>query len=122
MNGRLDAGIPALRIRTCSATLGPMPPLAIACQLYTLRDLTQTDFAGTIAEVSRMGYGAVELAGYGNLRTADEVLKGHGMCVSASHTNIDSLERNLSRVLDDNQILGSRTIVLSFLPEGRRKD
>jgi sugar phosphate isomerase/epimerase len=102
-----------------------MPPLEIACQLYTLRDLTQTDFAGTIAEVARMGYGAVELAGYGNLRTAEEVhkvLQDHGMRVAASHTNIDALERQLNQVLDDNQALGSRTVVLSFLPEGHRKD
>ena len=102
-----------------------MPPLDIACQLYTLRDLTQKDFAHTMREVGRIGYRAVELAGYGNLRTAQEVhkvLQDEGMRVAASHTNIDALERNLGRVLDDNQVLGSQTVVLSFLPEPRRKD
>jgi len=102
-----------------------MPPLAIACQLYTLRDLTQTDFVGTIGELAQIGYEAVELAGYGNLRSAGEVhkvLEGHGMRVAANHTNLEALERNLARVLDDNQALGSGSVVLSFLPEHRRKD
>src|SRR5215213_3946952 len=102
-----------------------MPPMAIACQLYTLRDLTQTDFAGTISELARIGYRAVELAGCGNLRSAGavhKVLQGHGMRVAASHTNLHALERNLARVLEDNQLLGNGTVVLSFLPEHRRKD
>jgi sugar phosphate isomerase/epimerase len=102
-----------------------MLPLAIGCQLYTLRDLTQKDFAGTVRGVARVGYRAVELAGYGNFRTAHDVhkvLQDEGMRVAASHTNIEALERNLSRVLDDAQTLGSETVVLSFLPEPRRKD
>ena len=102
-----------------------MPPFDIACQLYTLRDLTRNDFAHTVREVARIGYRAVELAGYGNLRTAPEVhkvLQNEGMRVAASHTNVDALERNLSRVLDDAQALCTGTVVLSFLPEPRRKD
>jgi sugar phosphate isomerase/epimerase len=102
-----------------------MPPLAIGCQLYTLRDLTLNNFAHTVGEVARMGYRSVELAGYGNLRTADEVrnvLRDIGLTVAASHTNIDALERNLGRVLDDSEALQCPTVVLSFLPEARRKD
>ena len=102
-----------------------MPKMGLACQLYTLRELTQRDFAGTVADVARIGYRAVELAGYGNLRTAPEVRKvldGHGMRAVASHTNIDALERRLAEVIDHNHALGSGTVVLSFLPEHRRKD
>jgi sugar phosphate isomerase/epimerase len=102
-----------------------MPPLGIACQLYTLRDLIRGDFVGTIEEMVRIGYRAVELAGYGNLRNAAEVrevLNGAGMQVAGSHTNLDSLERKLQQVLDDAEALACPTIVLSFLPEPRRKD
>ena len=102
-----------------------MPKLPIACQLYTVRDLTQRDFAGTIKAVAEIGYKAVELAGYGSLKSATEVRKvldDHGMSVVASHTNIDALEKSLPRLLDDGETLGNRTLVLSFLPEARRKD
>lgn len=102
-----------------------MPRMGIAAQLYTVRDLTQRDFAATVKAVAAMGYGAVELAGYGNLKSAAEarkVLQDHGMAVVGSHTNIDALERALGHVLDDSEILGNRTVVLSFLPEPRRKD
>ena len=99
--------------------------MKIACQLYTLRDLTQRDFTGTVSEVATIGYRAVELAGYGSLRSVRDVRKvldDNGMQTAGSHTNLDALERNLQRVLDDAEILGSRTVVLSFLPEDRRKD
>ena len=102
-----------------------MPNLPIACQLYTVRELTQQDFAGAVAAVAGIGYRAVELAGYGNLRSAEEVRKvldDHGMAAIASHTNIDALEKSLPRLLDDSETLGHRTLVLSFLPEPRRKD
>jgi sugar phosphate isomerase/epimerase len=99
--------------------------MGIAAQLYTVRDLTQRDFAGAVKAVAAIGYRAVELAGYGNLPSAAEarkVLNDHGMAVVGSHTNLEALERNLIRVLDDAAALGSPTVVLSFLPELRRKD
>src|SRR4051812_28688256 len=49
--------------------------MEIACQLYTLRDLAQRDFPAMAREVARIGYSAVELAGYGSLRSAAEVRK-----------------------------------------------
>jgi sugar phosphate isomerase/epimerase len=99
--------------------------MGIAAQLYTVRDLTQRNFAEAIKGVAEIGYRAVELAGYGNLPSAAEarkVLNDHGMAVVGSHTNLEALERNLIRVLDDAEALGSPTVVLSFLPESRRKD
>src|SRR5215213_7939143 len=99
--------------------------MEIACQLYTLRDLTQRDFPGTVREVAKIGYSAVELAGYGSLRSAAEVgkaLDDCGLRVAGSHTTIEALERNLPALLDASHSLGNETIVLSFLPEPRRKD
>jgi sugar phosphate isomerase/epimerase len=102
-----------------------MSKLPIACQLYTVRQLTQQDFAAAVAAVAEIGYRAVELAGYGNLRSAAEVRKvldGLGMTVVATHAGIEPLEKNLFRLLDDCETLGSPALVLSFLPEPRRKD
>ena len=102
-----------------------MPALPIAVQLYTLRDLTRTDFSGVAAELARMGYAGVELAGYGNLKTAAQVrrvLDDHGLNVAGSHAPIEALETELGRVLDDNTALGNRNIVCPWMPEARRKD
>jgi sugar phosphate isomerase/epimerase len=102
-----------------------MSNLPIAVQLYTLRDLTTVDFAGAIAEVARMGYAGVELAGYGNLKSPSEVRKvldDHGLKVAGSHAPIERLETDLNRVLDENETLGNRNIVCPWLAEGRRKD
>jgi len=102
-----------------------MPGMQIAAQLYTVRELARQDFAGTIRAVAGIGYRAVELAGYGNLGSAAQVRKvldDQGMSVVASHANLDSLERNLHRILDDVEALNCSTIVLSFLPEARRQD
>jgi sugar phosphate isomerase/epimerase len=102
-----------------------MSDLPIAVQLYTLRDLTKSDFAKMAAEVARIGYAGVELAGYGNLKTAAEVrraLDDVGLKVAGSHASIDALESDLNRVLDDNDALHNRNIVCPFMPEARRKD
>ena len=102
-----------------------MPQPRIACQLYTVRAATHTDFPGAIAAIRAIGYDAVELAGYGNLKTAAEVRKvldDQGMAAVAAHTNLAALQNSLPRLIEDSHTLGSRTIVLSFLPEPMRKD
>ena len=102
-----------------------MPKLPIACQLYTVRHLTQQDFPAAVAAVAEIGFRAVELAGYGSLRSAAEVhkvLEGLGMSAVASHVGIDALEKNLPELLDECQVLRCPALVLSFLPEPRRKD
>jgi sugar phosphate isomerase/epimerase len=99
--------------------------LPIAVQLYTLRELTKSDFAAAVAEVARMGYAGVELAGYGNLESAAEVRKvldDHGLKVAGSHAPIEQLESDLARVLDENEALGNRNVICPWLPEARRKD
>jgi sugar phosphate isomerase/epimerase len=97
----------------------------LACQLYTVRALTHADFPGTIRSLAEIGYRAVELAGYGSAGSAVEarkVLDDHGMAVVGSHANLEALEKHLPRLIEDSHTLGNRTIVLSFLPEPRRKD
>lgn len=101
-----------------------MAKLPLAVQLYTLRNLTSTDFAGTVRQVAAIGYTGVELAGYGNLKSAVEVRKAlddNNLKVAGSHVGIDALEKELNRVMDESEALGNKTIVLSYLAEDRRK-
>lgn len=103
--------------------LPSMIPLSV--QLYTLRDLTAKDFAGTMKDVARIGYQNVEIAGYGNLKTAAEAKKAvddAGLKVSGTHASIEVLEKEVERVLDENELLGSKHLICPFMPEARRKD
>lgn len=99
--------------------------IGISVQLYTVRDLLAKDFAGTVKQIAQIGYKAVEMAGYGNLKSAAEAKKAlddAGLKVSGAHASIDLLEKDLEKVLDENQTLGNTNLVCPFLPENRRKD
>src|SRR5215211_5717985 len=99
--------------------------IPISLQLYTVRDLAAKDFAGTLREVARIGYKAVELAGYGNLKTAKEAKKAlddAGLTVSGAHARLEMLEKELNQVLDDAETLGNGIVICPWLPEDRRKD
>jgi sugar phosphate isomerase/epimerase len=99
--------------------------IPISIQLYTVRDLTATDFAGTLKQVAAIGYKSVEMAGYGNLKTAAEAKKAlddAGLRVDGTHAPIEQLEQDIAKVLDENDTLGSKLIICPWMPEARRKD
>ena len=96
-----------------------------AIQLYSVRDMTQRDFAGTMKKVAAIGYKFVETAGYGNLKTAKEAKKAlddAGLKAVSGHFAIDLLEKQIEQVVEDAQTLDLQMVVCPFLPEDRRKD
>ena len=99
--------------------------MKLSIQLYTLRDLTAKDFPGTMKKLKQIGYPAVELAGWGNLKNAREAkqaLDDAGLEVSGTHATIEVLEKDLASVLKDAETVGTRNLICPFLPESRRKD
>ena len=102
-----------------------MATIPISLQLYTVRDLTAKDFADTMKKVAQIGYKNVELAGYGNLKTAGDAKKALDdaeLKVSGAHAPIEMLEKDLDKVMDDAATLGNKNIICPWLAEGRRKD
>ena len=96
-----------------------------ALQLYSVRDMTARDFAGTMKKVADIGYKLVETAGYGNLKTAKEAKKAlddAGLKAVSGHFAIDLLESKIEQVVEEAQTLGLEMVVCPFLPEDRRKD
>jgi sugar phosphate isomerase/epimerase len=99
--------------------------IPIAVQLYTVRDLAAKDFPATMKQVAAIGYKSVEMAGYGNLKTAAEAKKAlddAGLSVAGTHAPIEQLEKDIEKVLDENETLGSKVIICPWMPEARRKD
>ncbi len=97
----------------------------IGLQLYTLRDLTKSDFAGTMKQVAKIGYEFVEMAGWGNLASAKETKKAlddAGLKVCGHHASLAELEGKLESVLDDCETLATTVLILPIMPEDRRTD
>jgi sugar phosphate isomerase/epimerase len=105
--------------------LSDMQTIALSIQMYTLRDLAGYDMPGTLRSVAEIGYRQVELAGFGSLKSAGEVRKAlddAGLKVSGGHVGIEELESRLNYVMDEQDVLGNKTIIVPWLEERRRRD
>ncbi len=94
----------------------------IALQLYTLRERAAADFLGTLAEVARIGYRAVEVAGLHG-RAAGEVraaLDQLGLRAVAAHVPLEGFEARPDESVHELRVLGCSHAVLPSLPEERR--
>ena len=99
--------------------------IPLAVQLYTLRDQIAQDFIGTVNQVAQIGYAGVEMAGYGNLKTAAEAkraLDDVGLKIVGTHVGIEALEKDINRVFDEQHALNSPTVIIPWMPEERRAD
>ncbi|ARI76292.1 sugar phosphate isomerase/epimerase family protein [Halobacillus mangrovi] len=94
----------------------------IGLQLYSLKELTEKDFLGTLKRVGEAGYDGVEFAGYygTSSRTLNEALEEYGLKTVGSHIGIEDLEENLDRVMDYSLEIGNPSIICPGLPEEYR--
>jgi sugar phosphate isomerase/epimerase len=99
-----------------------MAALPIALQLYTVRDETARDFAGTLERVAALGYAAVEFAGYGDLsaEAMRSLLERTGLQAASTHVGLAALDADLAREIDYCLAIGSRNLVLPWLPPDQR--
>jgi len=96
----------------------------IGLQLFTVRDLLERDFEGTLAGIAGLGYRQVEFAGIvgPSPRQALSVLKRHGLVAPSSHAgSYEQLESQLPRILQDANERDQKFIVCGFLDESRRR-
>lgn len=101
-----------------------MKRIPVAVQMFTLREESGKDFAGTLRKVAELGFDGVEFAGYGGL-TAKEVkalLDDLGLQAAASHVPLEQLENNLAQVIEDQKTLGSKYVVCPYLLPDRRSE
>lgn len=93
-----------------------MPTLPVSLQLWSVREDMKRDFAGTVAEVGRIGYAGVELAGYGNLEAkgAKDALDEAGLKVSGMHVGIAGLRADPEKVIGDALMFGTRHVIVPF--------
>ena len=93
----------------------------VGLQLYTVRDVLEKDFEGTIARVAEIGYKEVEFAGYFGHAPAEvrAILDRHGLSAPAVHTG--AIEPNAWQAsLDAAKVIGHQYIVVPWVPAERR--
>ncbi|PFO00907.1 xylose isomerase [Bacillus sp. AFS076308] len=101
-----------------------MRKIPVAVQMFTLREESAKDFAGTLKKVAELGFDGVELAGYHGLTPMEikELLDELGLKTAACHVPLDQLENNLAQVIEDQKILGSKYVVCPYLMPDRRSE
>jgi len=88
-------------------------------QLYSLRHECEKDLDGTLAAVARMGYRAVEFAGYHgrDARTLRQLLGDVGLTCCGTHLALEALLGDqLKKTVEFNHVLGNPNLVIPSFP------
>jgi sugar phosphate isomerase/epimerase len=97
----------------------PVKQTPVALQLYSVREFTGKDFAGTLGKVAKMGYDAVEFAGYGGLAAKDmkKLLGDLGLVCAGTHEGYERLDTKLGEVIEYNRMIGNEFLVCPSMPK-----
>jgi sugar phosphate isomerase/epimerase len=103
----------------CSGVDKKTDATSVGIQLYTLRDLMQDDYAGTVKKVAQIGYDAVEFAGYGEYSAKEikALLDDTGLRCAGTHEGFEKLQNQLDETIEFNLEIGSTYIVCPAMPE-----
>ena len=96
-----------------------MTSIPIGIQLYTVReDLSQDPF-GTLRELAGMGYQGIELAGLVDRKVEEwkRWVDDLDLRVAGSHAPLEELQKDLDRIMDEQETLDNHRLVLPWLPE-----
>jgi sugar phosphate isomerase/epimerase len=112
--GKLAATLPLAG----TAGLGAAKRIPVGLQLYSVRKDCERDLPGTLSAVSKMGYEAVEFAGYYK-RSAKELRKlldDNGLKCCGTHTGLETvLGAELPKTVEFNQTIGNRNLIVPWL-------
>ena len=93
--------------------------IPFALQLYSVRNECAKDLPDTITAVARMGYKAVEFAGYHgrDAKALRKLLDDAGLKCCGTHIALDTLlGDNLPKNVEFNQTLGNKYLIVPGLP------
>ena len=90
---------------------------SIAVQLYSVREFTVKDFAGTARKIAEMGYAGVETAGFPGTtaKTAGALFKELGLAVSSAHAGLP-VGKDQARILEEMDAIGCKRLVCPGIP------
>jgi sugar phosphate isomerase/epimerase len=93
-------------------------------QLYSVRDVMESDYTGTLEKLAEMGYTGVEFAGYGGLLVQEmkQVLASNKLKPVGSHVGLESLSKRLDEEIEYHKILGTEYIICPYSAIKTRDD
>jgi len=97
----------------------------ISIQLYTIRDITATDWDLALSQVAGAGYTAVEFAGFQGKSAAEirMLLDKHGLKASSAHVPLTDFQSRLDGVVEDLQTIGAEWGIVPWVaPEDRSEE
>lgn len=85
-------------------------------QLWSVRDETEKDFAGTLKKLAQMGYTGVEFAGYGGLGAQEmkDVLVSNSLKPVGAHIGLERLTTALDEEIAYHKVLGTEYLICPF--------
>jgi sugar phosphate isomerase/epimerase len=95
-----------------------MNKVPIALQTYSVRDDMKADFARTLAEIGKIGYAGVELAGHADFgaNALKPALDAAGLKVAGLHVSFAALKADHNAIVSDALQLGTKHIIVSWWP------
>ena len=95
-----------------------MTQIPVALQLYTVRDETARDFAGTVRKVAEMGYAGVEFAGTGDLSAQQmvDLLGETGLKPAGAHIGLSLIQEDLAEISRLSHAIGNKYMGVPALP------
>ncbi len=123
----LQAGFGAAAV--CTAGLDALALMAeaakkipVAVQLYSVRDACTKDLPGTLEAIGKIGFKAVEFAGYYGRKAAElrKMLDDNGLKCCGTHTGLDTLLGDkLPATVEFNKTIGNKFLIVPWLPEDK---
>jgi sugar phosphate isomerase/epimerase len=95
---------------------------AIAAQLYTVREFTQTpaDISRTLKRIRKIGYQAVQLSALGKIDAAElgKMLSSEGLACCATHVSPERMANEPAAVLEEHRLWNCHyTAIGGFFPK-----
>ena len=96
----------------------PAVRIPVGVQLWTLRKEMAEDPAGTLRRVAEIGYQGVELwfQEWPEARELKKMVDESGLRIASAHVNLKDLLDDFLRIADYHRAIGSRTLVIPYLP------
>jgi sugar phosphate isomerase/epimerase len=99
--------------------------IPVGLQLWSVREQCKTDLPGTLKAVSKIGYKAVEFAGYHG-RSAKELrtmLDDNGLVACGTHTQFPSIKGDtLKETVEFNRVIGNKFLIVPWMDETKSKE
>jgi sugar phosphate isomerase/epimerase len=98
--------------------------IPVGLQLYSVREQCTADLPGTLAAVSKIGYRAVEFAGYYGRSAKDlrKLLDDNGLVACGTHTPYESVQGDkLKETVEFNRTIGNKFLIVPWMDEAKSK-